>query len=475
MTAYPLPRWYTPLRLLAIFCATNLFVYMDRGLIASNGVNGSPRTDTSPGSGIQGEFGLTYFQDGLLPAAFMVGLLISAPIFAEVCKQYSAFRLMGIGMAVWSAACMLASAAPNFGLFITCRAFVGVGEASFVALAAPFIDDRAPPLLKARWFAAFYLCIPVGFALGYIAGGLLAPALGWRSTFLLEGLAMLPFVAFALTGGAGWGEGKAEGNAVGRRWLHHVRSFLRDVQMVGSQPVWLLLAAGYTLYVAVMGVYAYWGPQAGRALFFPEGQGEQADLVFGGVTVITGVLGSVAGGVLLDWSGGTMRHANLICMASVLLGLLVLLPAFLATHSFPAFMTAFGVGQFLIFSLQAPVAVVQMWSVPQPLRALGASLITVLIHLLGDVPSPPLLGLLQSKLSSGLPPDAAAEKWRVSMSLVTMLLLFSGLLFGLAARASNPSADFRLRLPILESGGSGSDSAPLLADDEEDRSSRVAV
>ncbi|KAJ9522579.1 hypothetical protein QJQ45_019648, partial [Haematococcus lacustris] len=417
MTAYPLPRWYTPLRLLAIFCATNLFVYMDRGLIASNGVNGSPRTDTSPGSGIQGEFGLTYFQDGLLPAAFMVGLLISAPIFAEVCKQYSAFRLMGIGMAVWSAACMLASAAPNFGLFITCRAFVGVGEASFVALAAPFIDDRAPPLLKARWFAAFYLCIPVGFALGYIAGGLLAPALGWRSTFLLEGLAMLPFVAFALTaqplhlqgtqdlpgpaqpgklghgaledsqaaaaaaagrgddgeglggqaggvggareqqgvgvqGGAGWGEGKAVGNAVGRRWLHHVRSFLRDVQMVGSQPVWLLLAAGYTLYVAVMGVYAYWGPQAGRALFFPEGQGEQADLVFGGVTVITGVLGSVAGGVLLDWSGGTMRHANLICMASVLLGLLVLLPAFLATHSFPAFMTAFGVGQFLIFSLQ---------------------------------------------------------------------------------------------------------------------------
>lgn len=32
------------------------------------------------------------------------------------------------------------------------------------------------------------------------------------------------------------------------------------------------------------------GPKAGRALFFGEGQGqgEQADLVFGGVTVITG-------------------------------------------------------------------------------------------------------------------------------------------------------------------------------------------
>ena len=25
------PRWFTPLRLLGIFCLTNLFVYLDRG------------------------------------------------------------------------------------------------------------------------------------------------------------------------------------------------------------------------------------------------------------------------------------------------------------------------------------------------------------------------------------------------------------------------------------------------------------
>ena len=43
------------------------------GLISSNGVNGSPVSETSPkGSGIQGTFALTYFEDGLIPAAFMV-------------------------------------------------------------------------------------------------------------------------------------------------------------------------------------------------------------------------------------------------------------------------------------------------------------------------------------------------------------------------------------------------------------------
>lgn len=34
-------------------------------------------------------------------------------------------------------------AAPNYWVLIGCRMLVGVGEASFVALAAPFIGDRA--------------------------------------------------------------------------------------------------------------------------------------------------------------------------------------------------------------------------------------------------------------------------------------------------------------------------------------------
>ncbi len=28
---HPLPRWFTPARLLCIFCFTNLMVYLDRG------------------------------------------------------------------------------------------------------------------------------------------------------------------------------------------------------------------------------------------------------------------------------------------------------------------------------------------------------------------------------------------------------------------------------------------------------------
>ncbi|KAM5574454.1 hypothetical protein ABKV19_013744 [Rosa sericea] len=57
----------------------------------------------------RGDFKLNNFQDGFLSSAFMVGLLVASPIFASLGKR-----------------------------------LVGVGEASLISLAAPFIDDHAP-------------------------------------------------------------------------------------------------------------------------------------------------------------------------------------------------------------------------------------------------------------------------------------------------------------------------------------------
>lgn len=72
------------------------------------------------------------------------------------------------------------------------------------------------------------------------------------------------------------------------------RAFWLDVKRVVSLKVWLFINMGFTLYVAVLGVYAYWGPKAGRQLFFStddKSSSGQADLAFGGVTVLTGKSG----------------------------------------------------------------------------------------------------------------------------------------------------------------------------------------
>jgi MFS family permease len=79
-------------------------------------------------------------------ASAQVGLLVASVVFAEACKRHSAFRLLGIGMGIWAAACALCGVSANYGMLITARMIVGVGEASFVAMAAPFIGTWASEL-----------------------------------------------------------------------------------------------------------------------------------------------------------------------------------------------------------------------------------------------------------------------------------------------------------------------------------------
>ena len=196
----PIPTsatWFTPERLLALFCAMSMLIYLDRGVISSAAVSGAPGTRSAPlGSGLQGEFDIGYAEYGLLQAAFMTGLLIGCPIFSSLSKRRNPFKLIGGGLACWTIATFLCGVAPNYASLFVARAVVGVGEASFCALAAPFIDDYAPPSRKTTWLATFYLCIPLGIAFGFMYGGVVGSALGWRWAFILESVAMAPVVAF---------------------------------------------------------------------------------------------------------------------------------------------------------------------------------------------------------------------------------------------------------------------------------------
>lgn len=129
------------------------------------------------------------------------------------------------------------------------------------------------------------------------------------------------------------------------------REAWRDTRAVLRHRLWLNMSLGYTLYCAVVGVFAFWGPKAGRALY--DMKGTSADVWFGGVTVLTGILGGLGGGALLDYIGATMRNANLLCALSNLLGCGALLVAFLAPRtSFYAFIALFALGELMIFGIQ---------------------------------------------------------------------------------------------------------------------------
>ncbi|KAL9231933.1 hypothetical protein vseg_007091 [Gypsophila vaccaria] len=449
------PSWFTPKRLLAIFCVINLINYLDRGAIASNGVNGSRRTCTKSGictggSGIQGQFDLNNFEDGVISSAFMVGLLAASPIFATLTKRVNPFRLIGVGLLVWTAAIVGCGVSWDFWSISIFRMLVGVGEASFISLAAPFIDDNAPATQKTAWLGLFYMCIPVGYAIGYIYGGLVGKHLAWRWAFWIEAILMVPFVIFGfvmkpipLKGFAplgsktaatnakdtnnGNGESSASSDEVKVDHLSVQEAtksrcegngfmlFFKDMKVLLVDKVYVVNVLGYISYNFVVGAYSYWGPKAGYNIYNMA----NADMVFGGITVGCGLAGTIGGGLLLDYINSTLSNAFKLLSASTFFGAVFCFSAFCFKREI-FFLIFFAVGELLIFATQAPVNYVCLHSVKPSLRPLAMAMSTVAIHIFGDVPSSPLVGVVQDHV----------KNWRTTaLSLTSILFLAAAIWF----------------------------------------------
>ncbi|XP_007041476.2 PREDICTED: probable sphingolipid transporter spinster homolog 2 isoform X1 [Theobroma cacao] len=449
----PEPSWFTPKRLLVIFCVINLLNYVDRGAIASNGVNGSQGTCTSSGtctsgSGIQGEFNLNNFEDGILSSAFMVGLLVASPIFASLAKSVNPFRLIGVGLSVWTLATTGCGFSFNFWSITICRMLVGVGEASFISLAAPFIDDNAPVAQKTAWLAIFYMCIPTGYALGYVYGGLVGSYLNWRFAFWVEAIMMLPFAILGfvmkplqLKGFAPAESRKAlismetaipevqdtealnvKGSAESMKEefghtfsklkcalfnLNRFSRFTKDMKELLVDKVYVVNVLGYCAYNFVLGAYSYWGPKAGYNIY----KMSDADLIFGGITIVCGIFGTLAGGYVLDLMTSTISNAFKLLSMATFVGAIFCFTAF-CFKSMYAFLALFSIGELLVFATQGPVNFICLHCVKPSLRPLSMALSTVSIHIFGDVPSSPLVGVLQDSVNN----------WRETALILTSIL-----------------------------------------------------
>ncbi|KAG0486310.1 hypothetical protein HPP92_008405 [Vanilla planifolia] len=362
------PSWFSPKWFLAIFCIINMLNYVDRGVIASNGVNGSLQSCTESGvctsaSGIQGDFDLSNFEDGVLSSAFMVGLLVASPIFASLAKSLNPFRLIGVGLSVWTLATLGCGCAFNFWSITIFRMLVGVGEASFISLAAPFIDDNAPISQKTAWLAAFYMCIPSGIALGYVYGGVVGNNLHWRYAFWGEALLMLPFAILGfvikplqlkgfsssksinedfleidVTNGEENSKPSASsdhnstrdsaknisGSGPAKKFLFQITRFLKDMKVLLLEKVYVINVLGYIAYNFVIGAYSYWGPKAGHDIYNMS----NADLLFGAITIVCGIFGTLAGGFILDWMQSTISNAFKLLSCATFAGAIFCFGAF---------------------------------------------------------------------------------------------------------------------------------------------------
>ena len=394
---------------LLVVTLLNFLNYIDRFILAAV----LPRVKT--------ELLLTDFQLGLLANAFLVAYFLTSPLFGILGDRASRPRLMGGGVGLWSIATAAAGVTRNFVQLLVARAWVGVGEAAYSTVSPALLSDYYPRSERGRAFAIFYVAIPVGAASGFLLGGALERAFGWRVAFYAVGLPgiILAFTAARLHDPVRGASEESEPSPFGRG------------QGEGLNIRATLLALfDNTLYVGtVLGYAAYTFAVSGLGFFMPTYlervrgiELSRADFIVGSVTVIGGLCGTFAGGYLGDWVSSKIKHGQLwLCAVSSLSGIVPIWLA-LTVPSFPTYLVWFFVAEFLLFLSTGPVNVVTVNVVPVGIRAMAMAVSIFTIHLLGDAISPPIIGWLADR--NGL---------ATAVLIVPVAVAISGLLWTLTA------------------------------------------
>ncbi|MCW5765594.1 MAG: MFS transporter [Phycisphaeraceae bacterium] len=408
---------------LGVLLGINLLNYADRYILAA--VEPKVRAEFFP-PGAPGSEHANFYM-GWLTTAFLVAYMLTSPLFGWMADRARRLAIVSLGVALFSLASGLSGLATVFGVLMLSRILVGVGEAAYGPTAPTLIADMFPVRRRGAVLAWFYMAIPVGTALGYMFGGQIGAHYGWRTPFFLVVIPGLILAAWCLLlhepqrGGAD--------NVTTRRRLRPA-----DYLSLVRTPSYVLGTLGMTAMTFAVGGVSFWMPtyiheyRLGRAHDDPS-LGDTT-LLFGAITVVAGIAGTLSGGLLADrlqrrWSGAYFIVSGV--------GMILGFPLFLGVlHAAFPWVWVFMFGSIFCFMLGTGPINAVLANVTHPsVRASGFAINILVIHALGDAISPPLMGRLMDMTRT---PTNQLGDMNAAFLMVGLAGLLSGVLWLAGAR-----------------------------------------
>ncbi|NWT05235.1 SPNS3 protein, partial [Mionectes macconnelli] len=441
--AVSVPRSRAAKRVVAMLCFGNLLNSMDWFLVPGILLD------------IQKYFGVSDGKAGLLQTVFTMCYMLAAPIFGYLGDHYNRKILLGAGILFWSGVTLGSSFLTEsyYGIFALSRGLVGTGTASYSTIAPTIIADLFEEGTRTTVLSIFYIFIPVGSGCGYVLAAGMAKSTGdwhwaFRVTPCLGGLALVLLLllvphriqrrtarhrALSISGTR---QGAHETPAVHRTakttWCQDVGSLAKNCSFVWS-------SLGVAAMTFVTGALGMWIPlflyraQLVQGIVPPclqEPCNSSNSLIFGAITIGTGVLGVTAGAGISRRLRKIYNKADpLICATSMFISALCLYTALmvaqtniLSTFIFIAF------GELFLFVIWAVVTDILLYVVSPRCQSTAIALQILLSHLLGDAGSPYLIGAVSNALQARGTPTFQSSFWSIQRSLA--ICAFVGALGG---------------------------------------------
>lgn len=351
---------------------------------------------------VKHEFSVSDAQIGALVFWFMIAYMGVSPLTGWLGDRFPRKPMIVVTALLMSGCNFFTSSVQSYGSLNLRHAALGIGEASFGIFAPAMLADFYAEDQRNRILTIFNIAIPIGAAIGVTAGGAIGEHYGWRHAFVLSAIpgALLALLVAIFLKEPQRGERTHEKVAVNKG----------VVMTLLKNKAYMFSILGYAAVTFSLGGISNW-----MASFLQRVTGysqTEATGVMGPIIVVGGLGGTVVGG----WWAQRWSKKNPKAMYYVpgIGAALTVAPAVLCFFG-PKSLTlpSLAVAVFLIFLGTGPVNAATLNAVGHEMRSAAMAGQLLVIHLLGDMSSPNIIGWISdhSNLRVGL-----------GATLVTMLI-----------------------------------------------------
>ncbi len=381
---------------LLLLTALNFLNYVDRYVLPAVQVP------------LEREIPMTNEQYGLLFSSFFIFYSIAAIPVGMLADRYPRRVIIAAGGLVWSGATLLTAFTYDYTSLFVRHLVVGIGEASFATIAPAFLSDMYGEEERGKVLAIFNTALPVGMAVGTILGSTLSVRYGWRAPFYVSALpgfivSLLIFMVPEPQRGAADHSLKTAGKQ------HILGLFKNGAFLTASLGMAMLTFCESGLQTFVI-----------KFLVQVRGVAQgTAGTVFGLMSLFNGIVPVLIGGWYADRLLRRRSDAHYL-ISSLAMGLAIPTMVLTIYVAGPTMWPGMFVTEFVLFMNTGPLNAAVVNSVAAPIRATALAVNIFLIHMLGDVPAPAIMGRIADATSMPMAFAVAIAACGVSAAVLWM-------------------------------------------------------
>lgn len=336
------------------------------------------------------DWGLSDTQCGLMVSVVYWSIVVFSLPASVIVDRWSRKKSIGIMALIWGVATASSALTRNFGQLFAARVAVGIGEAGYApggtAMIAALFPERMRSMMVGLWTAA----LPLGSAIGIMAGAYIAARYGWRHAF---GIVAIPGIIIAVlfffvkdykTVTLDKNAAGEKSSAETMKWSGHVRQLMHT-------PSLILTYIAFSGSMFLTAAYLTWLPTyLHRVEHLPMDQAAFK----GSLIMLLAIIGFPLGGFIVDrWRKKRMNARLVFPAISAFVTALIFFTAFyFLTGNIQYYVLLLGGVTASAFS---PAAIAVTQDVVHPgLRATSYSFCVITQNLLGSSLGPLFVGIV---------------------------------------------------------------------------------